>query len=626
MKLAVKLLIVFFLFFITSAKAFAISNFSTDYDVTYTVNEKANTKVDLSGTLTNLTDKYYASSYSVQVGFKDIKNLSASDSDGVIIPKVTNSSKGTTITLTFNRNVVGLNNKLNFKISFDTPEVARNNLNTWDVNIPGISQESDFSSFNVTVNYPSFLKGPTYIKPAILGNNIKTTSNQLIFTKESLGDSGISIAFGNHQIYKFNLIYHLENKNLYPISTEIALPPDTNYQKIIIDKINPSPVNVIIDKDGNWLAKYLLRPSQYIDIKVLGKAKIFLTPTQEYLDPLLAKEYTKQNQYWEAENVKIKELAKELKTPYAIYQYVSKTLAYDFSRVESNSPRLGAVGALSNLNSAVCLEFTDLFIAIARAAGIPAREVNGFAYSSNRFQRPLSFVKDILHAWPEYYDYDKKTWIMVDPTWANTTGGVDYFNILDFDHIAFVIKGLNSNYPVPAGGYKLSTDKNEKDVDVLIDISFEEKKPTFFWETNFPDSILSGFPVNGTLKTLNTGNALIKKKDIKITTNFLRPQNQSVMSKDIPPYGYQIISVNFDKTPVLTNANDTIKITSEIKSISKYVKIQPFYKNILFILGGLTIAGSIIIILLIAYIYRRISFFRQTRESDLRGESEQFKK
>lgn len=626
MRLLVRLLLIILFFLFLPVNAFAISNFSTDYDVTYTVNEKANTKVNLSGTLTNLTDKYYASSYSVQVGFKDIKNLSASDSDGVIIPKVTNSSKGTTITLTFNRNVVGLNNKLNFKISFDTPEVARNNLNTWDVNIPGISAESDFSSFNVTVNYPSFLKGPTYIKPAILGNNIKNTSNQLIFTKENLGDSGISIAFGNHQIYKFNLIYHLENKNLYPISTEIALPPDTNYQKIIIDKINPSPLNVIIDKDGNWLAKYLLRPSQSIDIKVLGKAKVFLTPTQEYLDPLLAKEYTKQNQYWEAENVKIKELAKELKTPYAIYQYVSKTLSYDFSRVESNSPRLGAVGALNNLNSAVCLEFTDLFIAIARAAGIPAREVNGFAYSSNKFQRPLSFVKDILHAWPEYYDFDKKTWIMVDPTWANTTGGVDYFNTLDFDHIAFVIKGLNSNYPVPAGGYKLSTDKNEKDVDVLIDTSFEEKKPAFFWEMNFPDSILSGFPVNGTLKTLNTGNALIKKQDIKITTDFLRPQNQSVISKDIPPYGYQIISVNFDKTPVLTNTNDTIKITSEIKSISKYVKIQPFYKNILFILGGLTIAGSIIIILLIAYIYRRVSFFRQKGESDLRGESEQFKK
>lgn len=626
MKLAVRLLLIILFFLFSFKIAFAESNFSTDYNVTYTVNEKANTNVNLNGTLTNLTDKYYASSYSIQVGFKDIKNLSASDSDGTIIPKITQSSKGSTITLTFNRNVVGLNNKLNFKISFDTPEVARNNINTWDINIPGIASENDFSSFNVTVNYPETLGKPTFIKPKTAGNNVGASNNQLVFNKGNLGDSGISIAFGNYQIYKFSLIYHLENKNLFSISTEIALPPDTNYQKILIDNINPGPVNVTIDKDGNWLAKYILSSNKSIDVNVLGKAKVFLTPKEEYLDPLLAKEYVKQNEYWDSDDLKIKSLASKLKTPYAIYQYVFKTLAYDFSRVELNSPRLGALNALKNPNSAVCLEFTDLFIAIARAAGIPAREINGYAYTSNRFQRPLSFVKDILHAWPEYYDFDKKTWVMIDPTWANTTGGVDYFNTLDFDHIAFVIKGLNSNYPVPAGGYKLSSDKNKKDVDVLIDTSFEEKKANLSSEMIFPELVLSGFPVNGTIKALNQGNTLIKMQEIKITTDFLTPKEQLVISKDIPPYGYQIISINFDKTPILTNTNDTVKITAGRSSISKYVKILPFYKSKLFILGGLTIASTIIVILLIAYIYRRISFFRQKRESDLRGESEQFKK
>ncbi len=30
---------------------------------------------------------------------------------------------------------------------------------------------------------------------------------------------------------------------------------------------------------------------------------------------------------------------------------------------------------------------------------------------------------------------------MIDPTWGATTGGVDYFETLDFDHFAFVVKG-----------------------------------------------------------------------------------------------------------------------------------------------------------------------------------------
>nr|MBI5456099.1 transglutaminase domain-containing protein [Candidatus Levybacteria bacterium] len=453
----------------------------------------------------------------------------------------------------------------------------------------------------------------------------KVSNNKIVFTKNDLGDSGISISFGNFQIYSFDLIYHLENKNLYPVSTEIALPPDTNYQKILIDNINPRPTNVSIDKDGNWLARYILSPNKSMDIKVLGKAKVYLNPKEEYLDPIMAKEYLKQNQYWDLENSKIKELAKDLKTPYAIYQYVYKTLGYDFSRVQSNSPRLGAANALKNPDSAVCLEFTDLFIAIARAVGIPAREINGYAYTSNSSQRPLSFVKDILHAWPEYYDYDKKTWIMIDPTWANTTGGVDYFNTLDFDHIAFVIKGLSSTYPVPAGGYKLSTDENKKDVGVSIDSAFKEKTANITSEILFPDLILSGLSINGSIKALNIGNSLVNKQEIKVSTSFLSPKSQSVFIKDIPPYGFQIISLNFDKTPILTNAKDTIKITAGNSNVLKHIKILPFYAHKIFILGGLAIASFSVIILLIAYIYRRLSLFKQKRESALRGQSQQFK-
>lgn len=623
MKLVVKLLLIILLFIFSTVKANALSNFSTDYNVIYTVNNKANTHVYLDGTLKNLTDKYYASSYSIQVGFRDIKNLSANDSDGSITPKVTKSSSGTTITVTFNKNVVGLNNKLNFNISFDTSEVADNNGNIWDLNIPGISSENDFSSFNVTVNYPPNLGSPTYIKPASAYSNARASGSQLVFTKSDLGDSGISISFGNYQVYSFDLSYHLENKNIYPISTEIALPSDTNYQKILIDSISPKPVNVSIDKDGNWLANYILNSNKSMEIRVLGKSKVYLNPKEEYLDPELAKEYLKQKQYWDSESPQIKNLAKELKTPYAIYQYVYKTLSYDYSRVESSSPRLGALEALKNPNSAVCLEFTDLFIAIARAAGIPAREINGYAFTSNKYQRPLSFIKDILHAWPEYYDYDKKTWIMIDPTWANTTGGVDYFNTLDFDHIAFITKGITSNYPVPAGGYKLLSDKNKKDVNVLVDTSFIEKTANMSSEILFPDILISGITTNGSINVLNTGNVLMNKQEIKVSTQFLTPMNQSVYTKNIPPYGHQVIGLNFDKTYFLTNTTDTIKITAGNKNTYKYVKISPFYVNKIFILGGLTIASIIISLSLIAYIYRRISLFRQKRESNLRGESKQ---
>ena len=204
--------------------------------------------------------------------------------------------------------------------------------------------------------------------------------------------------------------------------------------------MNPAPENVTKDKDGNWLATYLLRPRSSTRVEVRGKAAVSLFPKPEALSDESRAEYLKEKPYWQVSDSRIQKLAKDLKTPKAIYDYVVKSLTYDFERVKKQQARLGAVATLQNPTSAVCLEFTDLFIAITRAAGIPAREVEGFAFTDNQKQRPLSLVQDILHAWPEYYDDTRQMWIMVDPTWGNSTGGVDYFDVLDFDHFAFVRK------------------------------------------------------------------------------------------------------------------------------------------------------------------------------------------
>ena len=129
--------------------------------------------------------------------------------------------------------------------------------------------------------------------------------------------------------------------------------------------------------------------------------------------------------------------------------------------------RLGALKSLQTPEAAICMEFTDLFIATARANGIPAREINGFAYTENPEIQPLSLVNDVLHAWPEYYDSQKGAWIPVDPTWGSTTGGVDYFSKLDLRHFTFVIHGTSSTKPYPAGSYKLGSNP-QKDVFVTF--------------------------------------------------------------------------------------------------------------------------------------------------------------
>src|SRR5262249_57226823 len=56
-----------------------------------------------------------------------------------------------------------------------------------------------------------------------------------------------------------------------------------------------------------------------------------------------------------------------------------------------------------------CTEHPLLMVALARAAGLPAREVGGVAFV--RAHKPLFG----WHAWAEVHD--GKQWVSVDPTW-----------------------------------------------------------------------------------------------------------------------------------------------------------------------------------------------------------------
>ncbi|OGH23722.1 MAG: hypothetical protein A2958_03105 [Candidatus Levybacteria bacterium RIFCSPLOWO2_01_FULL_38_13] len=607
-----KILLVFLLLFLLflPGKTSASSNFDADYDISYAVSENGNTRVEIKVALTNKTSSYYASSYKINVGFDDPKNPRASDLGGNILKSVSKTSEGQEINVIFNDRITGLGNKLNFTIAFDTNEVARKVGKIWEVNIPGFLSQSDLSDFSVYVSVPSSFGSPSFVKPS-LSDGLKKNENIYTFSKDQLGNSGISITFGNEQIYKLDLTYHLYNKNLFPIKTEIALPPNTGYQEVEIDSINPKPSNVTIDEDGNWLAQYTLSSSQRLDVSLKAKVKISLFPEKQNYTEEQLQSYLKEDKYWQISNNEIKQLSRNLKNPKSIYEYVVKKLKYDYSRVETEKPRIGAAGVLQKPESAVCLEFTDLFIALARASGIPAREVDGYAYTQNTRERPLSLVKDVLHAWPEYYDREKAAWIMVDPTWGNTTGGIDYFETLDFDHIAFVIKGHDSTYPVPAGGYKLPGNEKVKDVRVSFANEFAHTSPTLEISDNIPKNLTAGLPLMGNITLENTGTLLSFPQKITVRSYYLKPNLQNIYLKPIPPYGNLVLPLSFEAANPLTNRTDLIRIGLGSNLFERRVRIYP----ILFSKWGLVVGGGILIVAIfisaLAFKSWNIPFFGQ---------------
>lgn len=568
------------IFLINPGLVKAENEFATNYDVTYDIGIDGMAQITQKITLTNLTSRFYASNFTLSIGSTDVSDVLASDDSGYMPVKVENKDNKTSITVTFNQQVAGLEKSQTFTLKFKSKDFAENLGKTWEVSLPKIPDAANLKDYNLVLSVPVSFGDPTSISPNPKSES--QTYDRLFFTfgKEELKKSGVSVNFGTNQIFDYTLRYHLENNSLFPVLTSIALPPDTAFQDVLVSRIIPEPINVTKDDDGNYLAWYRLPRRFKQEIIVSGSTKLYIKSKIKQPQPLSSDqiyEWTKSDHFWEKDNPSIKAALAEIykdgipknshEKAYLIHQYVVKTLKYDTARV--NNPeidRLGAVTVLNNPDSAICMEFTDLFIALTRAAGIPAREMDGFAYTQNKKLRPLSLSRDLLHAWPEYFD-DQKGWIMVDPTWENTSGGVDFFNKFDLNHMALAVKGVSSQIPPVSDDVKVTV----SNTDFLA-------KPQPEIEIISPGQIWAGFPSSLTVKVTNRGNAVMSSQILSINSSQIKVQGQdSVALSAIPPFGSATYKFNL-KTPfVWQSFKEPVTIQLGTLKLDKEITIVPLF-------------------------------------------------
>lgn len=587
----------------------ADDSFSITSDSQFVVQDDATTTTQVTQkiVITNNTEYFYTPSYGMTIGYQDVENITVTGSNGAIPFTVNNQENGKKIEIKFQDRVVGLNRQNTFTVQFTSKEIAHKNGELLEISIPGVRNIDDFEKYSLSLHVPENFGDPTIIKPQ---KNYQYTNNVITFEKEEISEAGVFVVYGNEQYYSFNLDYHISNTNLFPIKTEIALPPTTNYQEVIINSINPAPVDVYQDDDGNWLAEFNLSSQQRRTIHVTGMVRVLHTPKPEILTEKEREKYLAVQPYWEVNSGEIREAAKELTSARDIYEYVVETLSYNYEKVTGENTRIGAKATLKNPTNAVCLEFTDLFVALARSKGIPARSIEGYAHTENETLRPLSLVKDVLHAWPEYYDDEHKRWVMIDPTWGNTTGGTDYFDVFDFDHIVFVRKGVDSGYPIPAGGYKFTAES--KDVTISFAKKEDFQKESFAsLQATVPQFALSSFPIRGHIVVQNTGNTMFLNKAVVVDTKLPLRQNEFVIDA-LPPYGKTVIPLEFERIGLLTNNSYPVTITFEGYTDKHIVQVSIFPQLRGLLIGG-GIAVGLIIIYVIAGYARRLYLQKRTK-------------
>lgn len=452
------------LIFLAPATASASGNFLLASEATYRVIDAEEVQVIHQISLTNTKTEIYATDYTLALKGAKPTEITASDAGQALQTELSYDGDVALVKVVFNRPVVGVGQRRDFSVEYKEHSIVETTGEVKEINIPRLADEEEFESYQLRLIIPNTFGEASYLSPEPDNKLVVASETTYYFDKSKLQKAGVTAAFGDFQVFSFDLTYHLQNPLAIGTKMEIALPPDTAFQKVAFESLNPAPDSIHQDEDGNWIAVFGLRARERLDVRAIGSAQIYASALKK---DVLTDKYREENlsatEFWQVDDPRIKKLAAELKTPKAIFDYVVESLSYNYDKVTEGPLRLGALGALDNPSRAICTEFTDLFVAIARAAGIPAREVNGYAYTDNSSLKPLSLVADVLHAWPEYWDVTAEIWRPVDPTWTKTTGGIDYFSKLDMRHMTFVIHGADSVLPIPPGSYKLGSNP-QKDV------------------------------------------------------------------------------------------------------------------------------------------------------------------
>ncbi|MFH0817838.1 MAG: transglutaminase-like domain-containing protein [Candidatus Micrarchaeota archaeon] len=193
------------------------------------------------------------------------------------------------------------------------------------------------------------------------------------------------------------------------VELNISAPQKTNWQLPVYHG------STVKDSEGNTLFSIKenspKNPLTYsFPTEVLTKARMTDSLPNNYSVPENLKKYLLPSQGIESDDIAIAKFARSItENSTSDFERAAKLAIWVHENLEYDESMTGkeesATWVLSNRRG-VCAEFTTLFIALARAAEIPARYVSGYSYANSKGW--------LGHAWAEVYLGE---WVPIDPTW-----------------------------------------------------------------------------------------------------------------------------------------------------------------------------------------------------------------
>jgi transglutaminase-like putative cysteine protease len=365
------------------------------------------------------------------------------------------------------RNVT-YSNSQTLKITYNSYSLSAKNGALYDVYIPSFDKDFPFNddttrrTFNTRTVIPKRFGELNLVVPP------KDPQDggdfwELNFTQQELTGNLSWIQIGTTQYYQFELIQPYSASSNIPLfynTYQMLLPHSidtaTFTQSIIFTEISPTPDSVYRDSNGNLVGNFIVPANQNGSIVIKGIATskrnlqvdIKNSGNLADIDDTILEANTSPAEFWETEAAQIQEIAAQLKgdktSVYDIlattYQFVVDQINYDDVKRFGLNVRQGALNTLLQ-GSGVCMEYSDLFITLMRAQGVPARAAFGYGFDSR-----TSNGEDNAHQWAEVYIPNLNAWVSVDTTWGESgpavIGG-------DLNHFYKFVASEDPNTPSP---------------------------------------------------------------------------------------------------------------------------------------------------------------------------------
>ena len=211
-----------------------------------------------------------------------------------------------------------------------------------------------------------------------------------------------------------------------------------------------------------------------------------------------------------------------------------------------------------------------------------------------------------MHAWAEYWD-DNNGWVQVDPTWGSTSGGLNYFEKLDFNHITFVQKGLSSTSPAPAGAYKKPQDASKKSVNVEFATDLPNATVNPVLDLAVPVKIISAIPAKIEARIVNGGTTSIFTQKVTLEAQKLTlAEPKEIDIPLLPPFANRTYTFRLNTSGFFTRSVDNLILSYAGAQVSKQTHLEPFYSFFLSPIAAFMAIGILTIISLAFLIFKKL--------------------